>query len=94
MRYIHCVILKIFLDKFEKMNSKVQENEGNNIPADILCAANEAVSTLIPAKSKFAYEHAYRQFCNWRLQYGTKDINESIILAYFYEKVRYSFKIC
>lgn len=54
----------------------------------IIDAANAASDILIPNKSKAKYKKAYDAFCTWRLSNNIEIIDETVILAYFYEKVR------
>lgn len=65
------------------------EMANENDLEDILNAAREASSSLLPVKSKERYEKAYNMFCEWRNTKNFKGIDENLMLAYFYEKVSY-----
>lgn len=54
---------------------------------DILEAASQATSKLLPAKSREKYEKCYALFCQWRTRKRVQGVDENIILAYFFEKV-------
>lgn len=58
---------------------------------DILNAAREAYSGLLPLKSKEKYEKTYEKFCNWKITKKALIIDENVMLAYFFEKVSYLF---
>lgn len=47
---------------------------------------------LIPSKSKDRYNKAYKEFRDWQLQNNVDVIEESVILAFLYEKVRFIIK--
>lgn len=51
-------------------------------------AAKEACSSLLPQKSKDRYEKTYKQFCDWRKKNKVEASDETIMLAYFFEKVK------
>lgn len=52
---------------------------------DILEAANNAFSNLIPAKSKHVYEFTYKKFMDWRTTKRSKSFSEEVLGAYFAE---------
>lgn len=56
-------------------------------PTQIINAADAATSSLLPEKSKGRYEKAYDEFSTWRLEKHVQQLNESVLLAFFYEKV-------
>ncbi|KAJ3646056.1 hypothetical protein Zmor_023667 [Zophobas morio] len=64
--------------------------DSRNIPVseDILNAAREACTSLLPAKSKEKYEKTYGVFCQWREAKKVKNLDENVMLAYFYEKAK------
>lgn len=45
--------------------------------------ANQAIVTIVPAKSKHLYEAAYAAFQDWFSQKKNKTITEIVMLAYF-----------
>ncbi|KAJ8912753.1 hypothetical protein NQ315_016709 [Exocentrus adspersus] len=55
-------------------------------PSDILKAAQEASSSLLPAKSKEKYQKVYEKFCQWRISKNVQKTDENVVLAYFFEK--------
>lgn len=70
----------------DNMNSNVQQNV-HNIPEGIAAAANAACLSLLPAKSRVMYEKAYKHFCEWKSRNAITEVNETAVLAFFYEKV-------
>lgn len=50
---------------------------------DIEALANQALLTVVPAKSKHAYELAYKLFEEWLKKQKNKTIDEKVMLAYF-----------
>lgn len=48
------------------MNVEEKDNLPNN-STEILDAANEAISNLLPRKSKERYDKTYKKFCDWKL---------------------------
>jgi len=54
---------------------------------NILKAAIEATSQLLPTKSKVKYEKSYAVFCQWRKNMNVNGVDENILIAYFFEKV-------
>lgn len=58
----------------------------NDIPSDIEEAAQCALSTVIPRKSKLRYDLAYTKFTAWCKDKNVKHISEKVLLAYFHEK--------
>lgn len=69
--------------------SLATENNLENCSEDILNAAREASSSLLPLKSKEKYEKVYEIFCKWRMTKNALRTDESVMLAYFFEKVSY-----
>jgi Fe-S cluster biosynthesis and repair protein YggX len=53
------------------------------LPEDVEAAAQAAISTLLPEKSKHLYESAYKKFDEWCTQQKMMVINEKTLLAYF-----------
>lgn len=70
------------------MNTVNEEN------FDILKAALEASSNLLPAKSRERYEKCYTKFCEWRINKQAHGVDENIMLAYFFEKVSLIISYC
>lgn len=52
---------------------------------DITMAANSAVASLMPEKSKKIYEHQYLEFMKWCAIKNVSEYSEVVLLAYFYE---------
>lgn len=50
---------------------------------DIEAAANEAILSVIPEKSKKLYEKSYSDFLSWKNKKNVKMTDEKVILAYF-----------
>lgn len=53
------------------------------LPEDVLEAANMASLQLLPAKSREKYEKQYELFSKWCEQRGIKTLKEEVLLAYF-----------
>lgn len=53
---------------------------------DIENAAKRAVQDLLPQKSKFLYEKAYKEFLKWCDRKNVNNYTESVLLAYFAER--------
>lgn len=51
--------------------------------SDIEVAANAAIQTLIPAKSRLLYELEYSKFEDWCAKKKVESISEKVLLAYF-----------
>lgn len=62
-------------------------NLENNDYADIVEAALEATSYLVPIKSKLKYEKCYSNFGEWRVLKKITNVDENVVLAFFFEKV-------
>lgn len=58
----------------------------SDVPSDIEEAAQSALSTIIPKKSKSKYDLAYVKFSSWCEQKRITHLNEKVLLAYFQEK--------
>ncbi|KAF5280891.1 hypothetical protein FQR65_LT03040 [Abscondita terminalis] len=54
----------------------------------MLNAAKQASSSLLPVKSKEMYEKSYSLFCQWRTRKAVKEIDQNVMLAYFFEKAK------
>lgn len=52
-------------------------------PPEIVSAAKEASSNLLPQKSRGQYERAFNLFDQWRKQNHVKSFSEQVLLAYF-----------
>jgi hypothetical protein len=65
---------------------KKSDSEEDNVLGRIEAVAQEAVSNLIPQKSRVAYETTYSRFEEWRSKQKVNCINEKVMLAYFLEK--------
>lgn len=53
---------------------------------DIQAAAEEASKELLPEKSREIYEKQYKKFKEWCAYKNVENLNENVLLAYFYEK--------
>lgn len=53
---------------------------------DMDLAANEAMESLLPAKSKAVYEKTYKLFREWCTKKNVDEVNEKCILVYFNNK--------
>jgi hypothetical protein len=56
-----------------------------DIPEDIRMAAEQASSSLLPAKSRSRYDKAHADFVEWQHKKNVKIVNEQVILAYVQE---------
>lgn len=63
------------------------EVNAEQIPPEILVEADEAVLGLIPSKSKDRYEKEFSSWEVWMKEKKVTVINETVLLAYFSEKV-------
>jgi hypothetical protein len=68
------------------LEKKKIDSEEDNVLERIEAAAQEAVSNLIPQKSRVAYETTYSRFEEWRSKQKVNCINEKVMLTYFLEK--------
>lgn len=59
------------------------------LPPEIIAAAESAVTNLLPKKSKDRYEIEFHHFECWMKAKKVSIINETVLLAYFGEKVCY-----
>ena len=59
------------------------DSDSDSVPSDIEAAAQSALSTVIPQKSKALYDLAYEKFEKWLEEKKIKHINEKVLLAYF-----------
>lgn len=57
----------------------------NEVPREIVDAANAALSQILPEKSKVSYNKAYSSFCTWKNVKGATETTETVLLAYFKE---------
>lgn len=57
-----------------------------SLPSDVELAAQSAINTLIPAKSKKRYEIVYKYFEEWMEAKKIREVSEKVILAYFSEQ--------
>ncbi|CAH1381996.1 unnamed protein product [Tenebrio molitor] len=64
----------------------MSDSEEDNVLLRIEAAVQEAVSNLIPQKSRVAYETTYSRFEEWRSKQNVNCFNEKVMLAYFLEK--------
>jgi integrase len=58
-------------------------SDSDDIPSDVEEAAQSAISSIIPNKSKAKYDLAYEKLEKWCEGKNIKHINEKILLAYF-----------
>jgi hypothetical protein len=73
-------------DYLTVFGKKMSDSEEDNVLERIEAAAQEAVSNLIPQKSRVAYKTTYSRFEEWRSKQKVNCINEKVTLAYFLEK--------
>jgi tRNA 2-selenouridine synthase SelU len=73
-------------DYLTVFGKKMSDSEEDNVLERIEAAAQEAVSNLIPQKSRVAYETTYSRLEEWRSKQKVNCINEKVMLAYFLEK--------
>lgn len=59
-------------------------SEDEFLSAEIEKAAEEAVSGIIPEKSKLVYENSYKKFGEWLDKNKIKTITETVMLAFFF----------
>jgi hypothetical protein len=71
---------------FKSLRLFMSDSEEDNVLERIEAAAQEAVSNLIPQKSRVAYETTYSRFEEWKSKQKVNCINETVMLAYFLEK--------
>jgi hypothetical protein len=63
--------------------------ERNNVNhPEISALAFKAVASLLPSKSRDKYEKSYNIF-TWRTSKNVRNIDEEVMLAFFYEKVSF-----
>jgi hypothetical protein len=55
---------------------------------EISALALKAVASLLPSKSRDKYEKSYNIF-TWRTSKNVRNIDEEVMLAFFYEKVSF-----
>jgi hypothetical protein len=67
------------------VSAKMSDSE-ENLPSDIKLAAQSAIDTLIPAKSKERYEIVYKYFEEWMEIKKIREVSEKVVLAYFAEQ--------
>jgi hypothetical protein len=72
-----------FCDYLTVFGKKMSDSEEDNVLERIEAAAQEAVSNLIPQKSRVVYETTYSRFEEWRSKQKVNCINEKVMLAYF-----------
>lgn len=65
--------------------SDVSEEEELLTPPEITGKARNAVSYLLPDKSKKLYERAYAKFMEWRLDKKIASFSEDVLIVYFEE---------
>ncbi|KAJ3625554.1 hypothetical protein MTP99_016119 [Tenebrio molitor] len=58
-------------------------SDSDDIPSDVEEAAQSAISSVIPNKSKAKYDLAYEKLEKWCEGKNKNHINEKILLAYF-----------
>lgn len=69
------------------LNKFVNLEDFGLIPPEIIAAADEAVANLVPKKSKDRYEAEFDSWEAWMKEKNVTVINETVLLAYFSEKV-------
>ena len=75
--------VKILFRVSVKMISVTMSDTSLDLPSDIEEAAESALSTVIPQKSKAKYDLAYDKFEKWCQEKKLKHVNEKVMLAYF-----------
>ena len=70
-----------------KLDIKMSDTE-ESVSTDVEESAALAVNSLMPAKSKYKYEKAYKLFEDWCQEKRINKINETALLAYFEQKSR------
>lgn len=66
---------------------KMKAEEGSFFTSEeILNAAMEATSNLLPTKSKERYEKTYASFCEWRTKKTVTGADENVMLAFFLKR--------
>ena len=58
-----------------------------NLPEFVETLAEEAMTSLLPTKSKGKYDKAYHNFEKWREENSINVINEKVLLAFFKGKL-------
>lgn len=61
----------------------MSDSDSGGLPSDVEEAAQSALSTVIPQRSKARYDLAYEKFGKWLEDKKIKRINEKVLLAYF-----------
>lgn len=72
--------------KYNFVNKENVSSDDSNECSDIERSAAEAVSHMLPKKSKIYYEKAYKNFQQWCNGRQVKVITEKVMLAFFNEK--------
>ena len=65
------------------MDSNESDEYTNDIPADLIEAANDVSLNLLPKTSRRQYTAAYNEFKKWRKTKKTNSFSEEIFLVYF-----------
>lgn len=66
--------------------SKENEFRENNLPRNIVEAADAGLAEVIPEKSKDNYEKVYHAYEEWKIRKGITVTCEKVLLAYFKEQ--------
>lgn len=64
------------------------DSEFSFTPPELVEAAKEASSKLLPSKSRKIYENAYSRFMEWKAKKKSSSFSETVLLAYFSELVQ------
>ena len=58
----------------------------NNLPDDVIEAANQVINDILPEKSRDRYENAYTLFVDWleTKKISIASVTEKVVLAYFH----------
>lgn len=75
--------------KLAKMENCVEASASAGISPEIEQAAEEALAGLLPSKSRERYETEYDALESWMREKKVNVVNETVLLAYFSEKVCY-----
>lgn len=65
------------------------DDGGTKVPRELLEKAEKARSTLLPTKSEPAYKKEYDRFQQWLKENCVNYVDETILLAYFQDMVRF-----
>lgn len=67
------------------MSSNTDDTDENLTPPDILETAKKLTNSLLPEKSRKAYDKCYQDFITWKMNKKANSFSENVLLAYFQE---------